>query len=318
MKNNLIDKLDLQFCVYGEMENSGEDSYYYSSNEDKCISAVFDGCGGLGAQKYSELNNKKGAYIASRAASAGVEAWFGEYCDKRTRKGDIKKYIDMCLAECNKYSGNEFELKGSMVRKFPTTMSVITVEENGGKFDVSYMWCGDSRGYLFDENGAHQITDDDIDGEDALTNLTNDGVLNNVVSFDGNYIVHEKTLKRQAPFMTVTATDGCFGYYKTPMEFEFSILYTMSLSENVNEWREKLGEFINRFTGDDYTVCIAAVGFGSFQRLKTFYKRRMDRLYDKYITKLENADERAVLNMWNEYKKQYYTMPGGVHSGTGD
>lgn len=316
MKNNLIDKLDLQFCVYGEMENSGEDSYYYSANEDKCISAVFDGCGGLGAQKYRELDNKKGAYIASRAAGAGVEAWFNEYCDKKARQSDIKKYIDKYLTECNKYAGHEFELKGSMVRKFPTTMSAVLTEEYGGKFNVSYMWCGDSRGYLFDESGAHQITDDDIEGEDALTNLTNDGILSNVISFDGQYTVHTKTLKRQTPFMTVTATDGCFGYYRTPMEFEFSILYTLSLSENVNDWKGKLNEFIKRFTGDDYTVCIAAIGFGSFQKLKTFYKKRTERLYERYISGIENATDKDIVNMWNEYKKQYYTMPGGVHSGT--
>jgi hypothetical protein len=318
MKSNLIDKLDLQFCVYGEMENSGEDSYFYSANEDKCISAVFDGCGGLGAQKYSELNNKKGAYIASRTAAAGVEEWFDEYCSNKARKKDIKSYIDKYLQECNKYSGNEFELKGSMVRKFPTTMSAVVIGESGGKFDVDYLWCGDSRGYLFDESGAHQITDDDIDGEDALTNLTNDGVLSNVISFDGMYTVHSKQLKRQAPFMTVTATDGCFGYYRTPMEFEFSILYTLSQSENINDWKIRLDDFIRRFTGDDYTVCIAAVGFGSFRRLKTFYQKRSEKLYDKYISKIENASDKDIVNMWNEYKKQYYTMPGGVRGGTGN
>lgn len=318
MKNNLLDVLDLQFCIYGEMENSGEDSYFYSTNEKKCISAVFDGCGGLGSKKYSELNGKKGAYIASRAASAGVAEWFDVYCDKQNHKNDIKKYIDKYLNECNKYISDGFELKGTMVKKFPTTMSAVMIESNNGKMDLSYMWCGDSRGYLFDDNGAHQITEDDIDGEDALTNLTNDGVLNNVISFDYPYEIHTRLLKRNAPFMVVTATDGCFGYYKTPMEFEFSLLYTLSLSKSVEEWKNRLDEFIRRFTGDDYTICVAAVGFGSFSKLKSFYDKRMHKLYDKYISKIENANDSDILNMWNDYKKQYYTLPGGDYSGTGN
>lgn len=67
-----------------------------------------------------------------------------------------------------------------------------------------------------------------------------DGVLTNVVSADGNYILHSKQIKIKDKIIIFNATDGCFGYLKTPMEFEYLILQTLLSSDNIIEWRDKL------------------------------------------------------------------------------
>ena len=79
-----------------------------------------------------------------------------------------------------------------------------------------------------------QVTKDDIDDSvDALDNISNDGVLTNVVSADGNYILHSKQIKIKDKIIIFNATDGCFGYLKTPMEFEYLILQTLLSSDNI-------------------------------------------------------------------------------------
>ena len=66
---------------------------------------------------------------------------------------------------------------GSLGKAFPTTASVITGKTNGNKVDVTCYWAGDSRCYMLDANGLHQLTADDLDGQDAMSNLSNDGVM---------------------------------------------------------------------------------------------------------------------------------------------
>lgn len=77
---------------------------------------------------------------------------------------------------------------------------------------ADFIWAGDSRGYVLSDMGLAQVTKDDIDDSvDALDNISNDGVLTNVVSADGNYILHSKQIKIKDKIIIFNATDGCFG-----------------------------------------------------------------------------------------------------------
>ena len=73
--------MDCLFRVYKEkVPENGEDSFCYSVHEDALLLGVFDGCGGSGAKRYVNYQDKTGAYIAARAVAGAVLTWF-ERCE---------------------------------------------------------------------------------------------------------------------------------------------------------------------------------------------------------------------------------------------
>ena len=172
---------------------------------------------------------------------------------------------------------------------------------------ADFIWAGDSRGYVLSDMGLAQVTKDDIDDSvDALDNISNDGVLTNVVSADGNYILHSKQIKIEDKIIIFNATDGCFGYLKTPMEFEYLILQTLLSSDNIIEWRDKLKSQIRQYTGDDHTISLVAIGFKDFNEMQDYYLKRAETLYEHYIKNLKNCTQDEIDNLWNKYKRTYY------------
>ena len=150
------------------------------------------------------------------------------------------------------------------------------------------------------------VIQEDIDNTiDPLENISSDGVLTNLVSADGNYTLNSKKLKLRKKCIVFNATDGCFGYLKTPMEFEYLILNTLFDTNNIKEWVDVLKRCIREYTGDDYSIALAAMGFENYIELKKYYKNRFVELYNTYICKLKNADKNMVKNLWNNYKKVY-------------
>ena len=236
----LANYIDCIFTVYGEMiENNGEDCYMFSVDSDYGIIGVFDGCGGLGARKYAEYNHKSGAYIASFISAKTTLMWFEKICKKR-----IIFNSDECREICNdlkKDIVNELQkqtqgicsngIKGSMVRSFPTTASVILFAIQNGLLYASFIWAGDSRGYILTPSGLTQITVDDIENKaDAYVNISSDARLTNVVSAEGDFELNNQTDSFESPCVLITATDGCFGYFSTPMEFEYMLIDTLMKS----------------------------------------------------------------------------------------
>ena len=53
IKDLNTDILSTLFCAAAEMiDDSGEDSFFYSAHENSAVAAVFDGCGGIGSRRY--------------------------------------------------------------------------------------------------------------------------------------------------------------------------------------------------------------------------------------------------------------------------
>lgn len=308
--NNFISEISTFFAISGEMiSQCGEDSFIYSFNENKGLVGVFDGCGGIGSRCYQTFASKTGAYISARVLSECVAKWFDEYSGKEYIKGKtqiLKNEIDNALT-LFKSKATVSKIKGSMTRDFPSTLSMTVLEPIDNGLIADFIWAGDSRGYILGGHGLIQITRDDIDETlDALDNISGDGALTNVISADEKYVLHSKIVEIRDKCIIFNSTDGCFGYLKTPMEFEYLILYTLVTAKSVNEWKSKLESSIRRFTGDDYTISLAAYGFKSFNEMQVFYKKRVDFLYEHYIKCLENSTKQKIEFLWNEYKKVYY------------
>ncbi|MDO4618523.1 MAG: protein phosphatase 2C domain-containing protein [Clostridia bacterium] len=286
------------FTVAEEMvKTNGEDCFYHDVAGDNFIIAVFDGLGGSGSKKYANYSGKTGAYIASRAVCGGVREWF----IKSYKHEELYKYIQDSLEVCQKYADPSGRIKGSLGKPFPTTAAIITGKTIKDKTDITCFWAGDSRCYMLDKQGLHQLTEDDLDGQDAMSNLTDDGVMTNVINASTDFKLHAKRISIDHPCILLSATDGCFGYLKSPMHFEHLITSSLIESRSVLEWKHKLNEKIFEVTGDDYTLSAAVCGFeDSFNSIKSAFVKRALLVKSEYIN-----PQYDINSLWGVYKKDY-------------
>ena len=87
------------------------------------------------------------------------------------------------------------------------------------------------------------------------------------------------------------------------MEFERFLLKTMKRSESMKQWKKEMDQLLKRISGDDYTMCIYAAGFGSFVHMKHYFSARLQELEQKYSC--EDSGKERLLSEWKEYKLEY-------------
>ncbi|MBR3943146.1 MAG: protein phosphatase 2C domain-containing protein [Clostridia bacterium] len=299
MKTQKNEQLSALFCISGEMVSmKGEDCYCYANTDEKTLIAVFDGCGGSGSRRYDNYSGYTGAYVASRAVAGAAQKWFEE---TGADFNGLPGYIDRALDVCTGLGDKQSRLMGSLGISFPTTAAGMVISGSSKKMTADCFWAGDSRCYALDGNGLHQLSVDDIDSKDAYDNLSGDGALTNVISASAQYVLNHKQFLLQSPCILFSATDGCFAYVKTPMEFEYIILETMLRSDNIEQWKQNLNGRILDFAGDDHTLCLAAFGFNDFMDMKRAFAERAKLVYAQFIQ--SGADERSK---WLSYEKSYY------------
>ena len=304
-----IDEIDQCFAVYSEKKaGKGEDSFLYSLREDRGIVMVFDGCGGSGAKLYPPLGNRTGAYLASRVLTESAYQWFDNMAEGQGTPGayhqNLKMRLDKSLAEIQEQGKTSSLLLGSMSKEFPSTLAGAMVEKKEGQMVASFLWSGDSRGYLLDRDGLHQVTVDDVPNPDAMVNLREDGAMTNVVTASRPYDIHEALFRLPSQGIVLAATDGCFGYLRTPMEFEKLLLGTLMKSGSIEQWRMEIDGALKNIAGDDYTMCVMIYGYGSFVRLKKSYAARC-RFMEKAYVLNDSITEEALFEQWEQYKKTY-------------
>lgn len=306
--------IDFIITISGEkVQGFGEDASFKGYLPPLGAFGVFDGCGGIGSQKYEIHDGKTGAYLAATTAALVTEKYFAENREIITEfnKTQIEKFSAGLSKEIKKsllaLDKECTAVCGSLVKRFPTTAAIIAFKEEKKTLSASFIWAGDSRGYILEEDGLVQITRDDIIGEeDAFSNIESDARLSNFISADGSFSLRIRMANITWPSLLITATDGCFGYFSTPMEFEYVLLDTLIKSDGCEEWKARLYKELADSSGDDFTINICAVGFGSFEKLRKTFLRRTAWIKKKYIDKLSNSDREKREKLWNKYKKDYY------------
>lgn len=301
--------LDFVINIFQEkIPGKGEDSILYSFSRLGGVVGVFDGCGGSGAKKYEKYGGHTGAYMASRVVCGAVKDWFCDYlkagesaADASLLKSRIKAYLNCC----RETGGSITTMKGSLSKDFPTTAAVILTVIEHGHLQATCMWAGDSRCYLMDPDGLKQLTEDDLGGLDAMENLTADGVLTNVISTSKDFTIHQKTITLSEPCILFTATDGCFGYLSTPMEFEYLLLSTLLSADSVAAWENALTSTLRDIAGDDFTLSGMSFGFGNMAMLKKSFYSRVTELQEKYISNIMDKSREEKIAMWHTYSVDY-------------
>jgi len=316
-------------------EGLGEDSSPLSlirkgDTNNFCAVGVFDGMGGSGATKCASSScgeNKTHAYVASRVVEKSVE----NYCNKVSSIEVINAdFMHDAIKEALEKEKKEYpaqqqsSLKSRMIREYPTTLAVVVAPlTEEGKTIHSY-WAGDSRNYLWNKRGFFQISEDDIEPKmDPLENLSQDGVLSNCICADKDFkINYKEILIEEEKFIILSATDGCFGYFLTPMHFQGILLEGLKSSKNEKEWEKSIQKEIQRVTGDDSSLSLIAIGYKDFEELKMdmecqkvvgFQKTQ---LVHNTIQILSEVIKDIVPEGWSEYKEKYLSKLKGEQDNT--
>lgn len=315
----LIDKIDTfwGFC-HEKIEGSGEDSWCYSFNQQAGIIGVFDGCGGAGATVYKNIGNHTGAYLASRAAADATIRWFDKLCagegmEIKDLHTDLRSHLDICNRIAAQPSG---KLKSTMMREFPTTAAIWVVLKNGNTFNAASVSAGDSRTYILDHRGLMQISKDDLRNEDAMSDIYNNASMTNVISASHSFSLSSTVCPMEQPGILIAATDGCFGYFKSPMEFEYMLLDCLMHANCVDAWDTSVQGSISHMAGDDQTMAVLALGYGSFETLKSAFKPRYEQM--KKLMQYMGTDTQRHWEVWADYKHDYYRLAEGGIPNCGD
>lgn len=310
-KRNMIETTDFLFSVCGEREpGKGEDSYAFALQESGALVGVFDGCGGSGAARYAGLQSKTGAYLASRAASAAWLHWFetlepeGEISVEELTLQVLRR-LRLCEKQGGESSGG---LPGLRAKRLPTTAAAAVCRPCRGGMEALLQWAGDSRVYWLDGDGLAQLTEDDLGGLDAMQELAEDRPLANAITLSRAFQIHSAERNFTRPGLLFAASDGCFGYLSTPMEFESLLLHTLQESVCAAEWERRMAEAMARVSGDDYTLCGVSLGFGSFEKLKSSLQRRTNLLDRVYINGLDACTGAEKQQLWERYRESYYRL----------
>lgn len=304
----------LSFCQ-DKIPRHGEDSYCYSFCDVAGLLGAFDGCGGAGAKKHDYYSGHTEAYMASRFCAGVFYDCFRQLFPCRCTAAELttEVFAPEIMRLLNEYEPPKddtgFAIKGASVRTLPSTAAVALIQQKqDGSMLVTAIWAGDSRVYIMDSQGLAQLTVDDTTVPDPMLNVYEDGALRNVLCSNKPAKFHCRTVSMQEPFVVFSATDGCFGYLSTPMEFEGVLLETLLKTDCAAQWESELAGRIGAVAGDDSTLCLAAYGYGSYTGLQQAFAKRYSQLQADYlqaVAKLPLEDRESRFSLWETYRNQY-------------
>ena len=333
-----MNKVQLLGAMKEKRIGRGEDSdpiLFKSSNDMLLAVGVLDGLGGSGSAECesdfsTDGNNKTKAYVASRITKETIESHLKESPESisdRLFATSLMNWIkDRFSYEKKKYPPkSKGMLRSALIKDYPTTLALTTVHTSESFYCINSYWAGDSRNFLWTREGLFQISKDDLKGDpDPLENLRNDAPMSNCIHADGEFEIHNiciKSIPTTDNIIILSATDGCFGYYSTPMDFEEILRVTLKESNSYKEWEEKLIREFELVTGDDFSFAIAAIGFGDFRDLKKTLSRgnylsqdyfRLMRVRDRLLHSLkriisvhQKKIRKEISYIWPKYKKNY-------------
>ena len=299
--------------VHKPLMEKGEDAFAYSFEKDTVHSqAVFDGCGGSGSWQYSEYKNATGAFVAAQSMCKAYLDWFNMtpleiLADAKKAEESFHSMTVQTLTNLKRKCA-PMKVSGSMVKSFPCTASIAITVPKDDYLSVITLNAGDSRVYfLAPKTGLVQLTVDDSE-EDPLESLRSNAPMSDMLNADNPFQIQYRQLSLTYPCAIITASDGVFGYVRSPMDFEYILLDTIMHSESYIQFENTLKCEIIKVTGDDSTCIISFYGWGSFEAVKRKLKKRYDYM-QSVINTLDKAMKAGTLDgeieiIWKDYRKQ--------------
>lgn len=301
--------------VYKPLKEKGEDSFAYSFEKKELhTQAVFDGCGGAGSWQYAEYKNATGAFISAQSMARAYLDWFRtltpeEASDPARAEQSFHRMADEVLSKLKRECA-PMKISGSMVKAFPCTVSATLMTPGESGISLTTLNSGDSRIYFFSPGtGLVQLTVDDSQGNpDPLESLRDSAPMSNMLNADQPFEVRYRRLEVGLPCAIMTATDGVFGYFRSPMDFEFLLLDTMMSSDSFAQFESVFREIIVKATGDDSACIMSFYGWDSYENVKRKMAPRHEYISSvvSFLNKAEKEGrtDEALDQVWRDYKKK--------------
>ncbi len=305
-------------CVsHAVVPQAGEDSFAFLTNAQGGYLCVADGCGGLGSKRYTRMGDRTGAFLAAHLVTHEVEQRMGELfplpdgqeagqalCASLAEALSQK----LCQFEAEHSAQQRVRIVGSMQRALPTTLCLSLLKKSETGLDCLFLWAGDSRGYLMDAQGLHQLTADHTHlHADAMESLYQDAPLSNVLNGEEGFFISGRRVRIQEPCMVLVATDGVYAYLQNPMELEWLVLSTLNAAQSMESWQKKLRAELEKLASDDSTLELAVYGYQSFEAMQESFATRREMLQKAYITPVRRhkANLDFARAKWQAYIQQY-------------
>ena len=338
----------------GKVPGQGEDSDpILRGGRDLALLGVFDGMGGAGGTVYETSEGPRtGAYLASRIARDVVEQRMVERLDPQWRLDgpatavDLRDAVKQALEErLRELDAPKSGLRSKLLRALPTTMALVALQRRSSGSDrwaAHVFWAGDSRAYVLEPDGARQLSTDDLrDPGDAMANLRHDSVVGNAMSADTDFHISHRRVELRAPFIVLCATDGCFGYVRSPMHFEHLLLSHLLSATDATSWSAAVQADVAAVAGDDAAMSTLAIG-ADLETLQAVYRDRAEHLRKQHIRPIDEAmdavaqaeaaleearrrEADAIGEAWLAYKPSYERYlhaaddePGAADEGSDD
>lgn len=282
--------------------------------------AVFDGLGGAGSERYTDQQNREytGAKIAADTTSKAFKR-FAEsvMLDTPSRhRDDFATRLDLLRNQFfaslhiarESYTPRPTQLRSAMRRVLPTTCASAVFINTDRSCRCNIIWAGDSRVYALSATGLQLLTLDDVQRNSTILDRPMemvDAPITNCIEFGKDFVLNHLHHTFELPVILIAATDGCFGYLKTPVHFEHLLLDELQLSQSMEEWRSRAADAIGQYAQDDYSMSITCCGWSEFQDVRATFSAR----YSHLDTMIEHytADVNAISRYpeWNEYSTHY-------------
>jgi serine/threonine protein phosphatase PrpC len=308
----------------------GEDAeplLLHHAPSDRGLLAVFDGAGGAGAAVTGRSVrgvDRTGAWVGARTARAATEEWFHRHDAASSEPAEtLRARLTVRLGEMRPEGRRK--IGGTMRQVLPTTVAALNYQVTAEEVRWLSMWAGDSRCFLLTpSDGLQQLSRDDTESDDALALLLTDPPMTNLVSAEREFRVNTAPGAAPLPAVLITATDGFFGYVRTPAEFEHVLLSTMGTATDAGGWAEALCDRAHSASGDDASLALLAVGFGDFPDLQHGFAGRAGYVRARHWAPMEDVrpEDRDGLvaareDSWMRYRPSYERRLPARWSGAG-
>ena len=298
----------------------GEDCFAVQVDAMGGILCVADGCGGSGAGRYHQLENRSQAYWAARLSVDWACDWAAALdggrlpqnaAEAKLRADEFAAFLHRSLSAFHQtyQNASESHVCGSMRRTLPTTLCMALIDARQAScMDCVFFWAGDSRAFLLTPRGLRQCTRDQLCGRaDAFENLYRDSPLSNMVNADHPFTLNSYGLRVDKPCVVITATDGAFAYLPTPMEFELLLLSTMQQAHDLESWRARLSRTLAKTASDDSTLVLSCFGFEDFETMRAAFEPRKLALQRDFVTPVRRRRQSVeyARTLWAQYRREY-------------
>ena len=196
----------------------------------------------------------------------------------------LDKTVDVFKLKPGKYDNQKL---------LPTTLTALSYMDDGDDLLVEAAWAGDSRCYVLMPDGLKQLTVDDEDEAEAITNLFYTADKHNQRPYKPAILRYRK-YRFNKPCILIAVSDGVFDPYAPHdnLGVEAVLLEKLLECKSSEELSEALKVHYDKVHGDDATMIFEPFGFDSYQHMKDVFTPRAQK----------------VMDVWSKYHKMRSTL----------